>query len=170
MDVDVKARKVLKELGFEFATFTLESFLQAAGRSRGRSIEVFACDLPTDVLGVWLTDTVVPTEYIFYQKGLPDIQQIHVQLHEVSHFLMGHQTRRINRQALIEAAQRGTPISLLEEIVQLRSPRIAAWEVEAETLSSLIQKQAIRYSTVGLLTQHSTHEEQLTDFLRGMGS
>lgn len=169
MDANTKARNILQALHFDFTDFTLAGFLQAAGRSKGRHIEVFACDLPANVFGGWLTDEAAPMEYIFYQKGLPEIQQIHVQLHEVAHFLMGHPTRRINRQALIEAASDAVEL-LLSELAQLRSSRPSDLESEAETLSSMIQKQAIRYSKVGLLTRHSTSTGELADFLKEMGS
>lgn len=169
MNVNAKARKVLQELNFDFSIFTLDGFLQAAGRSKGRQIEVVPCNLPPDVLGIWLTDETAPVEYISYQRRLPEIQQIHVQLHEVSHFLMGHETRRINRQAIIEAAGRGD-VSLLDEVTQLRSSQTTNWEKEAETLSSMIQKQVIRHSKLDLLTYHNAPAGELASFLREMGN
>ena len=168
MDIYSKARKVLQDLNFDFSTFTLEGFLQAAGRLKDRKIEVVPCNLPPDVLGIWLTDEAEPVEYISYQKGLPEIQQIHVQLHEVSHFLMGHKTHRINRQAMIEAAGQGD-VSFLDEITQLRSSQTTTWEMEAETLSSMIQKHVIRHSRLGLLTYHNAPAGELANFLREMG-
>lgn len=168
MDATDKAQEILQGLHYNFTAFTLEDFLLAAGRAKGRILKAFACDLPTDVLGGWLTDDAAPMEYIFYKKDLPEIQQIHIQLHEVSHFLMGHETRRINRQALIQAEDQG-PALILGEILQLRSNISTVLEVEAETLASLIQKQVIRHSNMGLLTQNKAPFVGLTDFLKDMG-
>ncbi len=169
MNTNSTAQKILKELRFDFATFTMEGLLRHVSAIKGREILTAPWDMPGTLFGAWMTDANEAREYIFYRKNVSEAHQIHIQLHELSHFLLGHETHRINRETIIEAAAGRTSLPFIE-LSQLRSPKLADLETEAETLTSLIQESAIRNSKIDQLIQDTALEEKLADFLKKMGA
>ncbi|MGC1375024.1 MAG: hypothetical protein WA821_02305 [Anaerolineales bacterium] len=67
------AAKILKELHFDFAKFTLERFLYAVSEAKGREIIALPWDMfsvlppnaPRTLLGAWFSDGDDPREYIW---------------------------------------------------------------------------------------------------------
>jgi hypothetical protein len=169
MNTNEKAQKILKGLKFDFATFTMDAFLQRVKEVKGREIITIPWEMPLTLFGAWISDANEAREYIFYRNNVPEAHQIHIQLHELSHFLFGHKTFHINREVITEvvAGKASLPFA---DLPQLRSPRLADLEAEAETLASLIQEQAIRNSKLDLLIHDAAPEEKLTNFLKKMGS
>src|SRR6266436_4495814 len=137
MGAHAKAEKILRELEYDFTTFTMEGFLRCVGETKGREIITIPWSMPATLFGAWISDGDEPKEYIFYRDNVPVIHQIHIQLHELSHFLFGHPTFQINRKFIGEVVA-GTASLPFADLPQLRSPKRANVEVEAETLANLI--------------------------------
>src|SRR3989337_2451240 len=102
MDAKSRAEKILKELGYDFHTFSIEGFISFVSQNKGREIITIPWGMPATLFGAWVSDDEEPREYIFYRDDVPVIHQVHIQLHELSHFLLGHRTLRINRNGLME--------------------------------------------------------------------
>ncbi|MGC1378463.1 MAG: hypothetical protein WA821_19685 [Anaerolineales bacterium] len=166
-----KAEKILKELRFDFASFSMESFLRYIGESRGRKIVCIPWEreMPFDVFGAWVVDAEHPIVYIFYRASLHPIHQTHVVLHELAHYLCDHPTLRVTEELLnrIAAQQASLPFS---DLPQLRSNSKAQMEAEAETLADLIQKRILRHDHVERLAQGAVPQEKLADFLKTLGA
>lgn len=162
-----EAEKILQELNFDFTTFTMGGFVRFVSEIKGREIISIPWVMPSTLFGAWISDSDESKEYIFYRNNVSAIHQIHIQLHELSHFLLGHPTLQINRKIITEVI---TGISSLpfSSLPKLRSPQRAQSEVEAETLANLIQERAIRSSQIDNLIQDTSAEEKLANFLKMM--
>lgn len=168
MDVHFEAEKILTELQFDFVNFTLDGFLRFVGDAKGREIIAIPWDnMPPALFGAWISDGDKPQEYIFYRSNASIVHQIHIQLHEVSHFIYGHPTLQINRQFITEVIA-GTASLPFADLPQLRSPKRTNFDVEAETLANLIQERVIRASRIDRLIHDTSPEEKLANFLRKM--
>ncbi len=170
MNAHFEAEKILKELQFDFATFTLDSFLHFVGETKGREIIATPWDMPPALFGLWISDGDEPKEYIFYHKNASIVHQIHIQLHEVSHFLFGHPTLKINRQFISEVIVGKASLPFAADLPQLRSPKRTDFDTEAETLANLIQERVIQDSQLDRLIHDTSPEEKLANFLRKMSS
>jgi hypothetical protein len=168
MNAKAKAQKILKELGFDFTTFTLDMFLHTVGERRGREIITIPWDMPPTFFGAWISDAEEAREYIFYRKQVSQIHQVHIQLHEVSHFLLRHPTLQINRKMISEAIN-GTASMPFGGVTQLRSPKFAEVEAEAETLTHLIQKTVILHTGLDQLIHHRSSEEDFANVIKTLG-
>jgi len=115
-----------------------------------------------------MSDDEAPREYIFYRDNVPALHQVHIQLHELSHYLLGHVTIQINRQMIAEvlSGEASLPIS---ELLQLRSPVQSDLEAQAEVLASLIQERCIKSSNLNQLASDLSSEKKLAAFLKTMG-
>jgi hypothetical protein len=166
MDVNSKANKILQELDYDFRAFTIEGFVRHVGETRGREIITIPWAMPPMLFGAWISDEE-PREYIFYRNDVSGIHQIHIQLHELSHFLFEHPTIQINQKLMAEVAA-GQASFPFANLPRLRSPNKDKIEVEAETLAGLIQKQVIQNSKLDRLT-HFSAEGSLSDYLKALG-
>jgi hypothetical protein len=166
MDAKAKANQILQELGYDFRVFTIEGFVRHVGETSGREIITIPWAMPPMLFGAWISDEE-PREYIFYRNDVSGIHQIHIQLHELSHFLFGHPTLQINQKLIADVASGQTSLPFAD-LPRLRSPNKTSIETEAETLASLIQKQVIQNSQLDQLT-HFSAEGTLADYLKAMG-
>lgn len=167
MDAKSKGEKVLRELKFNFQTFTIEKFIRHVGETKGREVITVPWNMPATLFGAWLSDEDEPKEYIFYRSNASLIHQIHIQLHEISHFLFAHPTLRINRELIAQVLANKASLPF-EELPLLRSTEKNDVEVEAEVLADLIQKRAIQHSQLEQLT-HFSSDGTLADFLNTLG-
>ncbi len=167
MNARAEAEKILKELNFDFATFTMSEFLRAAGQSKGREMIALPWSMPSTLFGAWISNDEDATEYIFYRDNISETHQIHVQLHELSHFLFGHPTLKINQKRIVEVMA-GRALLPFAELPKLRSPRLEELEAEAETLASLIQKQVVQHAKLAQLTCNLSVEENFAHFMKTM--
>lgn len=55
MDAESKGEKILKELGFDFQTFTIENFIQFVSEAKSREIITIPCDTPVAPFGAWMS-------------------------------------------------------------------------------------------------------------------
>ncbi|MGC1376664.1 MAG: hypothetical protein WA821_10585 [Anaerolineales bacterium] len=151
MNANRAAGKILKELHFDFANFTLERFMWAVEQAKGREMIVLSWDmrsvspwhLPYTLFGAWLSDDEEPREYIFYHENLHEIHRIHIQLRQLSHILWGHPTYKINLDA-IAAAAAGQLALPFRDLPILRANNRAQMEMEANALTCLIVKNVLR--------------------------
>lgn len=169
MDANTQAEKILKAFHFDFATFTLPGFMQAIGQSRGRKIIPVPWDMPLGLFGAWMSDGDEPQEYIFYRNDVPEMHQIHIQLHELSHLLFGHPTNKVTREWIAAAAAGETDLPF-DDPTQLRSGNKKQREQEAETLANLIQESVILHAQIDRLIHAADPQEKLTDFLERMSA
>lgn len=168
MNPKSKAEKILAELQYDFRSFTIEHFINWVGGRKGRQIYAIPRDLPVGLFGAWFTDDLEPNEYIFYRMNASPMHQIHMQLHELAHFLFGHPTIHINREKLAASIHDKSPLPF-NELVLYRSTKKSEIETEAEILASLIQEQVIRHSHLDQLTGGISSDENIARYLDDLG-
>jgi hypothetical protein len=168
-----QSEKVLAELRYDFRNFTIEHFIQWVGDLKGRQIFSIPLAMPIGLFGAWLSDDEEPHEYIFYRNNVPPIYQIHIQLHELAHLLLGHPTLHINRE-ILASALRGKGDLPFNELARLRSTAKpedsrSIREVESEVLASVIQEQIIRHSQLEQLTRGISSDQNIANYLKHLG-
>lgn len=168
MEPSPQARKILGELNYDFRAFTIDHFIRWIETVKGRKIILHPWEMPSGMFGAWMSDGDGPREFIFYRNDVPRIHQIHIQLHELSHFLCGHPTKSITKKAIRDSRAGGSDLPF-DELVKLRSPEMSVYEHEAESLASLIQDQVIRYSHIEQLTKGGSSDEKIADYLKDLG-
>jgi len=161
-------RKILSDLNYDFDDFTINHFSDWIGDLKGRTIIRIAWDMPPGLFGAWMSDGDEPREYIFYRRNASPLHQIHIQLHELAHFLCGHPTKLITRNYLQESKD-GIVALPFNDLVKLRSPNLSHYELEAEYLASLIQEQVIRHAQLQQLTKGISSDEKIASYLKDLG-
>jgi hypothetical protein len=168
MNAEMVASRTLKSLHYDFSVFTLDDFIAWIEKERHRKIFTIPWSLPPGLFGAWLTDAELPTEYIFFRNEVPKIHQVHIQLHELAHFLLGHQTLAISS-GLLGKSVTGTAILPFNELARMRSDPDKPGEEEAELLASLIQEQVIRHSELNRLMEGGSDNTNIAGYLRDLG-
>ena len=168
MNAKSNADKILRELRYDFHTFTIKDFISFVGDTKGREIITIPWGMPPTLFGAWMSDDEEPREYIFYRDNVPLIHQVHIQLHELSHFLLGHPTLHINRKKITEVLERKASLPF-RDLPRLRSSDKSDLEIQAETLAALIQKEVIQNSSLDQLINDLSSEIKLANFLKTMG-
>lgn len=168
MEPSPQARKILSELSYDFRAFTIEHFTQWIETIRGCEILLCPWPMPSGLFGAWMSDGEKPREFIFFRQNAVQLHQIHIQLHELSHFLCGHPTKKVTRDQIVEARDNGRALPF-DELVKLRSPELDHYEYEAESLASLIQEQVIRSSQIEQLTRGISSDKKVADSLKHLG-
>jgi hypothetical protein len=168
MKANSRSEEILKELQYDFKKFTLSGFVSFVSEKKRREIITIPWHMPATLFGLWMSDGEEPKEYIFYRDNVPVIHQIHIQLHELSHFLLGHPTLQINQKMLVDVVERKASLPF-GDLLQLRSPKQTESETQAEQLATLIQERVIRNSHVDQLAKDLSSEEKLATFLKTMG-
>ena len=167
-----KAEKILKELSFDFSTFSIDTFARHISQRKGREIFLIpwgsnSSYMPAGMFGAWISDGEEPKEYVFYRTDITPIHQIHVQLHELSHILCGHPTLKITHE-LVSQIVTGKASPPFVDVPKMRSEYKARIEVESESLADLIQERVIRYLQIDQLICQTSSEEKLAHFLKMM--
>jgi hypothetical protein len=168
-----QTEKILSELQYDFRVFTIDHFIRWIEQKKGRQIFSNPLKLPAGLYGAWFTDDEEPNEYIFYRENVPPIYQIHNQLHELAHFLLGHPTIHINRE-ILAAVLSGVRELPFNEYALLRSTEKSIdekyiREIESETLASVIQEQVIRHSQLEQLTHGISSDKNIANYLQHLG-
>lgn len=162
------AERALKELHYDFRAFSIRGLISHISELKGREIITIPWAMPATVFGAWMSDDEEPKEYIFYRDNAPTIHQVHIQLHELSHLLLGHPTLRINRKMIAEVFEEKGFLPFTD-LLRLRSPNQAECETQAEMLATLIQERVIQNSNMNQLLNDLSSEEKLANFLKTMG-
>lgn len=85
---------LLQALNYPWSQFEITSFIEWLQKKQERDIVLFPATTPAHVDGLWLTSDT--TEFIIYSNRLTGIHRDHVILHEIAHWLLGHQTLDID--------------------------------------------------------------------------
>ena len=168
MDAAARAEKVLGELQYDFRNFTIHDFVSFVSQLKRREIITIPWRMPPTLFGAWMSDEEESKEYIFYRDNVPTIHQIHIQLHELSHLLLGHPTLQINRKVIAQVLE-GEAALPFADLPRLRSPQKDDFEIQAEALANLIQKKVIRDSSLDQLMNDLSSEAKLAAFLKIIG-
>ncbi len=168
MDATEKAKVLLGEIDYDFRKFTMDNFIEWIEDCKGRSILSMPFPMSGGIFGAWISDDEEPWEYIFYRNDVPQIHQVHIQLHEIAHFLCGHPTLRINQQIIEDFLKHKNNVDLLESAIQ-RSGATSEQETEAETLANLVQEKIIGFSRLDQLTRAPSSDDKISKYLESMG-
>ena len=149
--VQRRMQEVLHTLAesYDFAQFTLRSFVSSIEGWTGRKIQFESWPMPDAVFGYWVTDG--QTDYIFYDEATPQVHQAHIKLHELAHILCGHRITPISEVDVLEFAQE----VFAKEAVYMRTLRSKAEEEEAETLTMLLKERIIRTRKRATASSHT---------------
>jgi hypothetical protein len=154
-DIRRRMQALLDTIDYDFSQFTLEDFCHWLEDRRGRRIEFVALPLKR-MSGGWIA-TTGDCDLVFYPANLSEVYQNHVQLHEMSHMILGH--RGITLDFLREVG-----VDALESML-LRSAHQDEVELEAEVLASLIQHRAIQHGRLRELLKKITQEGDSVEYL-----
>ena len=132
---------------FDFEHFEMARFVQFVEQRCQQEICLVPWSLPPCLSGVWLT--AGPLEFVFFEKEAPDLVQLHIQIHELCHILLGHRTWDLTLEPGISRAELLTEVqkALLDikadaerylTHVRMRSLTDSAEEARVESLSEKI--------------------------------
>ncbi len=135
---DDEIKKIIEALNFSFKDFTLEGFVAHLEKCLNRSIHLVPVSMPPGCFGAWVSDRDLAVEYVFYNKSLSLLHREHVQLHELAHIVLGHQTLKVGSQELnlLARSEDNDPIAGVLYRSQTRSD---LEEREAEEFAVFIQ-------------------------------
>lgn len=84
------------EAEYDLATFDLCSFRSWVARRRQRELHVVGWQMPMNMYGAWLVADA--HDFIFFDQNTPRLHQAHIQLHELAHMLLEHQTMDVGKE------------------------------------------------------------------------
>ncbi len=156
--------------GYDFSRFDIAGFTAWVAARRGRPIRVVPMPLPPELFGAWIEGDTA--DYIFYEDEPLHVHTVHILLHELSHILLGHKTVHVCSD-LITTAQ---PAQASENAQASRSLNglfrqvgyADEQEIEAETLSSLIQHRVYQQAGLAALS-HAGQGSDMQQFMQGLG-
>ncbi len=144
------AEQIIDGLGYDFTNFTLEDFCEFLGQKRGRSIFFLPSEMTAEVDAFWITSREQPFEYIFFDAHVPRFHQVHLQLHELVHIILGHKTQEFDPKyawLLKEQIRQNKPITLADfpfgsvKRSEVGDPQKEAWvELVTHTLYKRINQ------------------------------
>lgn len=157
----------LDEWDYDFSRFEIVAFIAWVEKRRGRPIHLVPWRLPPQLFGAWIEDDAA--DFIFYEQEPLHVHTIHILLHELCHLLLGHRTIHAGQdlQRLL-----GDHAQLPEAEVALRAAlqqsAVGEQELEAETLSNLIQQRVYRQAGIAALS-HAGDGLEMRQFMQGLG-
>jgi hypothetical protein len=159
----------LDDWGYDFSRFQIADFVGWVESRRGRPIRVVPMPLPPELFGAWIEGDTA--DYIFFEDEPLHVHTVHILLHELSHILLGHKTVRVSgelapvvKPAASESGQAHQSLNGLFRQVGYADEQ----EVEAETLSSLIQHRVYQQAGLAALS-HSGRGPEMRQFMQGLG-
>jgi hypothetical protein len=128
-----KMSAFVDSLGYDFRRFGIENFRHHLEVQRGRPIHVHTVDFEPDVFGLWSGGQ--HRDYIFVNRNMHPVQQIHAALHEFAHMLLRHPG--VNLGSYLPAEQLAAlgldnPIGHLRSFRHDDQPTLVQQEEEAE--------------------------------------
>jgi hypothetical protein len=168
MNAEMRMKALLRELDFDFSTFTMDQFVAWVEERKGRKIRFISWDMPPGMFGVWMSDADEPVEHVFFDQKAPPLQAAHIQLHELAHILCDHPTARLTRVEMVDLLHRGLQDPEVLQNALLRAPNNAECEQEAETLAALIQNQVVRHQRLQQLALAASSNEALMTHFKAL--
>ena len=128
--------QLLQKLNYPWGQFEITSFLKWLQQRKNREVVLITATTPAHVDGLWLTSD--SAEFIIYSNRLTGIHRDHVILHEIAHWLLGHETLNIDKvgdlnEFLFALPERGVAMRTFE-ITRL-DPAV---ERDAEAFATLV--------------------------------
>ena len=167
-DVRRRMKRKLDDLQFDFHGFSMEAFVSHIEKQYRRKIIFIEWDMPSGLFGVWISDGEDPCEYIFYDRNSPPLHKVHIQLHELSHFLCGHPTLKFSRDRI----SNDRTLDPLGEFIRFRSQsrqNATEIETEAEMMAALIKERVIRFEQLDQLSVGAKTDMNIVNYLKAMG-
>ncbi|MCC6190611.1 MAG: hypothetical protein IT318_16400 [Anaerolineales bacterium] len=157
----------LDEWDFDFSRFEIVAFVAWVEKRRGRAIHLVPWRLPTELFGAWIEDD--SADYIFYENEPLHVHTVHILLHELCHLLLGHRTIHAGKdlQHLL-GAHAHLPEAEVTLRAALQQSAVDEQELEAETLSNLIQQRVYRQAGIAALS-HAGDGLEMRQFMQGLG-
>lgn len=156
--------------GYDFSRFDIADFTAWVAARRGRTIQVVPMSLPPELFGAWIESDAA--DYVFYEDEPLHVHTIHILLHELCHMLLRHKTAHLSGRFLTihSGAMHGEAADARQALQGLlrQINYTDVQEVEAETLSSLIQQRVFRQAGLAALSQ-AREEPAMRQFLQGIG-
>ncbi len=161
-----KIEQLIDGLGYDFSRFMIPNFIAHLSQSIGRKIFLIPCAMPEGTFGAWLTDNELPLEYLIIDQGISGQHAIHVQLHELGHMMMRHQTGRITSH-LLQALIAGKDDTVLQQALH-RRPSRQDDEQEAELFAVIIQERLMQVARIHYL-ETSSSSDTLQQYFSDLG-
>lgn len=157
----------LDEWDYDFSRFEIAEFIAWVEARRGRPIHVVPWRLPPELFGAWIEDD--STDYIFFEDEPLHVHTVHILLHELCHILLGHRTVHARKQLRNLLNESGNPAEAQVMLrTMLRHNATDEQELEAETLSNLIQQRVYRQAGIAALS-HAGDGLAIRHFMQGLG-
>ena len=157
----------LDEWDYDFSRFAIAEFIAWVEARRGRPIHIVPWRLPPELFGAWIEDD--SSDYIFYEDGPLHVHTVHILLHELCHILLGHKTVLAGNELQNVLGEPANPSEAQVALrTVLRQSAIDEQELEAETLSNLIQQRVYRQAGITALSQ-AGDGLAMRHFMQGLG-
>jgi hypothetical protein len=160
-----------EQLGF--GTFTVERFRDWITEVHQRPILCEPLAMDPRFSGAWVRTPVV--DLVFYEERTTPLHQAHIQLHELCHILLMHDTFTVQSQGELgyvrDVLIHGSKASLQEgeRPLRLRSVPTDAQELEAEGLASQLHQRVLRTQMAPVTGRDVTSSDALVRMYRSMG-
>jgi hypothetical protein len=148
---------------YDFSRFTMDGFKGWVEQQRGRRIVWVPWSMPPPTFGAWLA--IGDCDYVFYEKDTFAVHQTHIRLHEMAHMLCDHPALEIDLKEAGILLRCADAASSAHESLLLRAAHSSEEiELEAETLTALIQERVLRYARLEELTTAMPSDDFATYF------
>ncbi|MCC6191701.1 MAG: hypothetical protein IT318_21950 [Anaerolineales bacterium] len=172
VNLSLRARllQLIDSLEYDFSRFDIADFTAWVAARRGRPIQVVPMSLPPELFGAWIESDAA--DYIFYEDEPLHVHTVHILLHELSHILLGHKTVRVcgdlsTTAQAARAPEDAQPSQALNGLFR-KVGYADEQEIEAETLSSLIQHRVYQQAGLAALS-HIGQGPEMRQFMQGLG-
>jgi hypothetical protein len=156
-----------------FADFNMERFRDWVADLNRRPILFQPLAMHPSYSGAWVRTTTV--DIIYFEERTSPLHQAHIQLHELCHILLLHNTFTVYSAGELDLVQtvlmHGADVSFLEGSLplRLRSVRSSAEEREAEGLASVLHQRVLRTRMAPVTDGPVSSSDALLRMYRSMG-
>ncbi len=170
VSVQARVKQQLEGWDYDFSHFSIDDFVAWVALRRKRHIQLVPWSLPPELFGAWIEGE--QADYVFYEAEPLHVHTVHIVLHELCHILLGHKTAIVGRdfsrllQADADASQPTAQQALTGLFRQVSYED--EQEIEAETLSSLIQLRVYQQAGLAALS-HTGDGLAMRQFMQGIG-
>jgi hypothetical protein len=152
---------------YDFSRFEISDFIAWVAARHGKPIHLVPWRLPPELFGAWVVND--SADFVFYEAGPLHVHTVHIILHELCHILLGHRTVHAGRELDALLTDRGPRIEAQATLRSLlRQSATDEQELEAETLSTLIQQRVYQQAGIAALS-HVSDVDAMRQFMQGLG-